>query len=189
VLLLGGALLGFLAGVLTGGSVHNVVARRLRWPLVAVVALALKEVGVRTPLGALQVAPWLFVLSLALLIGWTLWHLRTLPGVWLVTLGMSLNLLVVVANGGHMPVSPELAHQGPPQLAEQGVWGPYVLAGPGTLLPQLTDGIRLPGLIGRAFPQIYSAGDLVSLAGLTVTLFLATRPGGSSTLARAITTP
>jgi hypothetical protein len=189
VLLLAGALLGFVAGVLTGGSVQNLLARRLRWPLVAVAALGLKELGVRTPLGALQLAPWLFVLSLALLIGWTLWHLRRLPGIWLVTLGMSLNLLVVIANGGHMPVASELALQGPRQLAEQGVWGPYVLAGTGTLLPQLTDSIRLPGPIGRAFPQAYSAGDLVSLAGLTVTLFLSTRPGGASTLARAITTP
>ena len=45
----------------------------------------------------------------------------------------------------------------------------------GTVAGWLADRILLPGPLGRLFPEAYSAGDLVSAAGLAVTLFLATR--------------
>jgi uncharacterized protein DUF5317 len=178
MLLLAGAVLGLIVGLLAGGSLRNLAGVRLTWwllPLV-VAALAVKELGVRGPLAQHQeIAAWLFPLSLAALVAWTLWHLRALPGIWLVTLGLGLNLLVVAANGGHMPVVPELAGHGPRQLLEQGHLGQYALEDASTRLPWLDDRIQLPGLLFRLFPQIYSAGDLVSLAGMFLVLFLAVR--------------
>jgi hypothetical protein len=94
----------------------------------------------------------------------------------LVAVGIALNLIVVVANGGHMPVARGLPHVGPPQFYQYGVWGQYMLAGPGTRLNWLADWIQLPPPIGRVFPQAYSPGDLVSCVGLAVVLFLITRP-------------
>jgi Family of unknown function (DUF5317) len=180
VFLLVGAAVGLLAGLATGGSLRPLVALRIGWPmlLVVLVALAIKELGVFGPLARSDLTPWLFVTSNLALVLWAIWHRRRLRGVELVGLGIALNLVVVASNSGHMPVAPALAHQGPPELLRYGVWGQYVLAGPGTRLNWLGDGIRLPAPIDRVFPQAFSPGDLVSWVGLAVVLFLLTRPRG-----------
>lgn len=189
MLLVAGALIGLVAGLATGGSLRNLAQRRLRWPLVVVVALVVKELGIHSPLATVGAAPWIFVLSLAALIAWALWHHDRLPGIWLVAAGTGLNLIVVVANGGHMPVPVEEARRGPAVLLERGSWGQYTIAGPDTRLSWLEDWIVLPGPIGRLFPQAYSPGDLVSFVGMMVVLFLATRPVTRRSAPRAITTP
>ena len=176
MLLLAGAIVGVLVGLAGGGDLRGLGATRLRWPLVVVLALAVKELGVWSPLAQRQdVTPWLFTASLAVLVVWTLWHVNRLPGIWLITLGMAMNLAVVALNGGHMPVPEALAHRGPGQLVEQGVLGPYMLAGPQTRLAMLGDWIRLPWPLGTLFPQAYSPGDLVSLLGMFVVVLLAIR--------------
>jgi hypothetical protein len=176
VLLLAGAIVGLLVGLTGGGDLRGLAALRIRWPLVVVLALAVKELGVWTPLAQRQdLTPWLFTASLAVLVAWTLWHVNRLPGVWLVTLGLAMNLAVVALNGGHMPVPLALAHRGPTQLVQQGVLGQYVLEGPQTRLAMLGDWIRLPWPLGALFPQAYSPGDLVSLAGMFVVALLVTR--------------
>jgi hypothetical protein len=182
VFLLTGAAVGLLAGLVTGGSLRPFAAVRIGWPMLIVVliALAIKELGVLGPLARSDLTPWLFVISNLALVLWAIWHRGQLRGVELVGLGIALNLVVVAANAGHMPVAPALAHQGPPELLRYGVWGQYVLAGPGTRLNWLGDGIRLPTPIDRAFPQAYSPGDLVSWVGLATVLFLLTRPRRSA---------
>ncbi len=183
-----GALLGFVAGLLTGGSLDNLLARRLRWPLVVVTAFAVKELLIRTALGNLGLAPAIFAASLAVLITWTLWHFSQLPGIWLVALGVGLNLVAVLANGGHMPVVPPAVHLGPPELGQHGVWAQYAIMDSGTRLRWLGDWILFPPPIDRLFPQAYSPGDLVSLLGVTLVLFLATRPVPPAARQGAITT-
>lgn len=176
MLLAVGAVLGLLAGLASGGSVSRLASVRLRWPILVLLALAVKELGIWGPLAARQnLTPWLYTASLVLLIAWTLWHTYRLPGVWLVSLGMALNLIVVLANGGHMPVRADLAHHGPVQLIKLGVWGQYMLEGPAARLSLLDDRITLPWLLGALFRQAYSVGDLVSLAGIFVVGLLASR--------------
>jgi len=176
VLLPIGALAGLLAGLFGGGRIEHLLARRLRWPLLAVFALAVKALGHRPGLATSPFTPWLYALSVAALTAWVVWQRDRFSGIWLVAAGMAVNLLVVVGNGGRMPVRRGLAAQGPPQLAGQGWWGQYLVAGRGTHLAWLGDAIHLPGVAGRLLPQAYSAGDLLVTAGLVVTLFLATRP-------------
>jgi Family of unknown function (DUF5317) len=190
VFLVTGAAVGLLAGLVTGGSLRPFAAVRIGWPMILLllVALAIKELGVFGPLARSDLTPWLFLASNLALVLWAIWHRGQLRGVELVGLGIALNLVVVAANAGHMPVSPALAHQGPSELLRYGVWGQYVLAGPGTRLNWLGDGIQLPAPIDRAFPQAYSPGDLVSWAGLAAVLFLLTRPGRSAEQ-RTITIP
>ena len=188
MLLIAGALVGLIAGLLTGGSFHNLLARRLRWPLVVVAAFIVRELEIRTPLGGAALGPAIFALSLIVLLAWAAWHHDRLPGIWLVVVGIAMNLVAVLANGAHMPVAPDAAHIGPAQLREQGTFAQYVLAGPDTRLSWLGDWIVLPGPIGRLFPQAYSPGDLVSTVGLAVVLFLTTRPMQKMTPTRAITT-
>jgi hypothetical protein len=177
MLLLLGALIGLLAGLATGGRLRGLATVHISWQmlLVLLAALAVKELGIFGPLSGSDLTPWLFVASNVALVAWALWHRRQLVGVELVALGIALNVLVLAANGGHMPVSPALAHQGPPELARNGVLGQYVLAGPGTRLGWLGDVIQLPPPVSRVFPQAYSAGDLVSFVGMVVVVLLLTR--------------
>lgn len=59
------------------------------------------------PSGALEL--WrvpLLVLSYGLLAGFVWWN-RRLPGIWLLGLGLLANWVVILANGGHMPVTYE----------------------------------------------------------------------------------
>jgi hypothetical protein len=187
LLLIVSALLGLLAGLVTGGRLRHLLARRLRWPLVVIAAFVVKELLIRTPLAAWPGAPALFALSLVALIAWVVWHRDELPGIWLVAAGIALNLAVVVANGGHMLVAPAAAHLGPHQLGQQGVWAQYAVMGPGTRLDWLGDWILIPRPVGRVFPEAYSPGDVVSAAGLAVVLFRAPRPRRSAARAGAIT--
>lgn len=177
MLLLLGALIGLLAGIATGGSLRGLASVRIRWPMLVLLlgALLVKELGLFGPLARSDLTPWLFVASNILLVGWAIAHRGQLRGVELVAVGIALNLVVIAANGGHMPVSPAMAHQGPPELARYGVWGQYVLAGPSTRLGWLGDVVQLPPPVGRVFGQAYSPGDLVSLAGMVLVLFLITR--------------
>jgi hypothetical protein len=188
MLLIAGAALGLVAGLLTGGSMGNLLGRRLRWPLVVIAAFLVKELEFRSPLGTSPLGPPAFVISLAVLIAWTVWHRDELPGILLVSLGMTMNLAVTLANAGHMPVTVAAAYLGPAQLREQGTWAEYALMGPGTHLGWLGDWVMFPGIVGRLFPQAYSPGDLASMVGLTLVLFLATRPRRSPETQRAITT-
>ena len=188
MLLLAGAALGLIAGLLTGGSFQNLLARRLRWPLVVVAAFLVRELEIHTPLATSWLAPVTFVLSLLVLVAWTMWHRDELPGIWIVTAGMLMNLTVVLANGGRMPVAASVASLGPSALTEQGYWAEYTLMGPATRIGWLGDWILLPWPLSRIFPQAYSIGDMVALAGITVVLFLATRPRGAEVRQGAITT-
>ena len=188
MLLIVGAAIGLAGGLLTGGSLGNLLRRRLRWPLLVIAAFLVKELEFRSPLGASPVGPPVFALSLAILIAWSIWHRDELPGILVVTAGMAMNLVATLANGGHMPVSIAAAAQGPAQLREQGTWAEYTLANSGAHLSWLGDWILLPGLAGRLFPQAYSPGDLVSTVGLAAVLFLSTRPRAASRAAGAITT-
>jgi len=170
------AVLGLVAGLLTGGRLSNLLARRLRLPLVAVVALLVRALGPHLFLARWPLTPWLFSASLAVLVAWTWWQRHQFLGIWLVAAGSSMNLLVVVANGGRMPVPVSLAHLGPRNLLRDGVLGQYALLGPATRLGWLADTVHPSGIAGRVFAQAYSPGDLVVAAGLFATLLLATRP-------------
>ncbi len=180
-------LLGFGAGLFSRGRVHNLLARRLRWPLIVVAALGMRELLIRSPLASSSLAPALFVLSLAAVMFWAAWHHESLPGIWLVVAGIALNLAVVLANRGYMPVAPAVAHVGPALLRQQGHFAVYVLAAPGTPLAWLGDWILLPPPLGRLFPQAYSPGDLVAAAGFAVVLFLSVRSAPKSNMPGAIT--
>jgi hypothetical protein len=171
-----GAVLGLLAGLVSGGKLRPLIDLRLRWPLVVIAALLVRELGLRGLLGPSVLAPLLFTASLGALVLWTLWHRATLRGAWLLALGITMNLAVVLANGGRMPVAVGAARSASSPLARHGVWGQYTAADPDTRLAWLGDWITMPSPLGRLLPEVYSPGDLVAAAGLAVVLFLATRP-------------
>src|SRR5215211_4375604 len=97
--------------LLRGGSLRNFAAIQLRWlPLVIagfVLQLLIFTPFARAPLIAFATLP-IYVLSLALLAIWVAANWR-IPGMALIAIGLALNVAVIAANGGHMPVMPESA--------------------------------------------------------------------------------
>ena len=114
------------------------------------------------PLGAV-----LYVASFALLIMFLLANLGR-PGFIVLLLGLSLNLLEIVLNGGHMPGDPhQLAVAGfLPGLQRElaaGLWSQFSVVGPGTPLPFLADRIYVP--LPFREPVILSVGDFIIACG------------------------
>ncbi|HYL51736.1 MAG TPA: hypothetical protein VEZ15_07185, partial [Acidimicrobiia bacterium] len=78
---------GIALGLLGGGNLSNLARLKFRWPLVLVGAVLMRYVVIFTPLSRVDGAQYVYAASLAVIVLWTVWHLRLLPGVWLVTLG------------------------------------------------------------------------------------------------------
>lgn len=175
MLLLGGLVIGLAIGVATGGKFGRLSTLRFRWPYFVLAVLLVKEVVLVTPLNRVDGVQFVYAASLAALVGWTIWHLDLLPGVWLVSAGAALNLIVVLANGGRMPVARELAARGSRILIDRGFVGQYVLMGPHTNLNWLADWVALPGPLGAVVREAYSPGDFVVALGIALVAFLATK--------------
>ena len=174
MLLLGGLVIGLAIGIATGGKLGHLSNLRFRWPYFVLGVLLVKEVVLLTPLNRVDGVQYVYVASLAALVGWTIWNVDLLRGVWLVSAGAALNLVVVLANTGRMPVARELAARGSHLLIDRGFVGQYVLMGPHTNLNWLADWLALPGPLA-AVPEAYSPGDFVVALGIAVVAFLATR--------------
>lgn len=159
---------GLLIGLATGGNIGNLAHLRFRWPWFVLAVLVIREAVILTPLNRIEGVQYVYVAALAALIGWTAWHIRLVPGVWLVTAGAALNLVVILANGARMPVAPALAGV----LLQHGHVGQYVLMGSNTNLNWLADWIGFPWPVKGA----YSPGDLLIALGIgIVTLFALVR--------------
>jgi len=162
--------------LLRGGRFVALTKVPLQWGLLAVAAFAVQALFIyQTPSStALGVWGWqelLFVGShLLLLIA--VWVNRHLVGVKLIGLGLLLNLVVMVANGGWMPITPEaiikVGHAGLVPSLASGVRVPSsknIILSPGeTRLGFLSDVFVLP----RPFPvpSVFSIGDVLVALGV-----------------------
>ena len=166
-------MLGVGAGLLTGGKLERWAEVRLRWPWLVIAALVVREAVALTPLSRVAPLRFVYVAFLIVLIGWTLWHGRRVPGIWIIALGALMNLVVIAANDFRMPVVPAYADG----LAKLGTAGQYVLMGPSTRLSFMGDWIGIAGgTLG-----VYSLGDAVIAIGVGVASFAITRFSGSAT--------
>ena len=159
---------GMALGLLGGGNMSNLARLKFRWPLLLVAAVVMRYVVILSPLNRVEGSQYVYAASLALIVLWTVWHLRLLPGVWMVTMGGTLNLIVVLANGGRMPVDATLAaNQLGGVLAHRGHIGQYVVMGPDTHLGFLGDWLALGPL-----PEAYSPGDLLIAMGIALVILV-----------------
>lgn len=106
-MLIGGIVLGLILGLAAGGSFTNLAAVRLRWVALLLFAVILRFAAewmltqgnvlvetLRLPI---------FAIAFGMLLA-ALWVNRTQPGMRLAFVGILLNAIVIVANGGHMPI-------------------------------------------------------------------------------------
>jgi hypothetical protein len=154
--------IGLLAGFATRGRIDNLAQLHFRWPWLVVAVLAVRAAAVLTPLRGVEGVQYVYAAGLAALVAWALWHVNRVAGIWLVAAGSALNLVVIAANGGRMPVAPELAGS----LVQRGHIGQYVVMATGTHLNWLADWISLRGLTGWGPLEAYSPGDLLVALGI-----------------------
>jgi uncharacterized protein DUF5317 len=166
VLVLIPLVVGLVIGVATGGKLGNLANLRFRWPWFVLAVLVIREAVLIRPLNRIDGVQFIYAAALAGLVGWTAWHIKRLPGAWVVTLGAAMNLIVILANGARMPVAPAVAGV----LAQRGHVGQYQLMGPGTNLNWLADWIGFPWPVGG----VYSPGDLIIAVGIGVVVLVAT---------------
>ncbi len=155
-----------------GGSLLALGQVRIRFGFVLFFALVLKA-AVYSTLGAqlLGNSPWgrigQVVVSLVLLA--VIVANRNLPGFWIIGLGILLNFLVILANGGSMPVSmagaERLGFPTEPVLFHQQYGVANILESEGARLSFLGDIIVLPSFLPA---QVISIGDLVLALGALV---------------------
>jgi len=165
VLLVVPLVLALVIGVAGGGSIGNLANLRFRWPWFVVAVLVIREAVLFRPLNRIDGVQYLYAAALAGLVAWTAWHIRRIPGVWVVTVGAASNLIVVLANGARMPVTPSLAGS----LVNRGPVAQYTLMGPDTRLDWLGDWIGFPWPV----PGAYSPGDLLIALGIGIVVILA----------------
>jgi hypothetical protein len=163
--------LGLVAGFSMGGRIENLARLRFRWPWFVVAAVAVREAVVVTPLSGVEGVQYVYTATLAALVAWSVWNTDRLAGIWLVTAGTALNLVVIATNGGRMPVAPELAGT----LVQRGHLGQYTLITPETHLNWLADWIAVPGPLAQFAREAYSPGDLIVAIGIAVVIVLGMR--------------
>lgn len=97
-----------LVALLRGGSLRNLADFHLEWGWLAGLALAIQIVAIYWATGDryLYLQGGALVVSSLLLLP-VVWRNRRSPGLALIGLGLALNLTVMVANGGFMPITPE----------------------------------------------------------------------------------
>jgi hypothetical protein len=169
-LLLGAALLGWLGGMVwayTGRRPYQIPELRWAWLVVlafvpqffAFVLPATRDVFPSDWIPVALVSSQLLLLIFALAnLGW--------PGFWLLGLGLILNLVVIVSNGGMMPISPDTIQQllpdAPPgawQLGQRfGSGKDVVLLAGETNLWLLSDHLTLPAWV--PYKVAFSLGDV-----------------------------
>lgn len=174
-MLIGGILLGLVLGLLAGGKLRNLAEIHLRWAWLLVVAVVLRF-ATEAALGAhIEIVETLRLPLLAgafaiLLVA--LWVNRTYPGLSLAFLGVLSNTLVILVNGGFMPIwSPALTAAG---LTEADVTRSFHVvvdaAAPDFLGRLLILGDVIPAPI-TFIRNVYSLGDLFLTLGLAFFLF------------------
>ena len=135
--------------------------------------------GVARLHGAADVLPALMVLSHLLLVPFLLRNFRYV-GMRLILLGLALNLTVMLANGGLMPVTAAgvnaVGRHDPAELTT----GAHIAGSKDALLdpadvrlPQLSDAIVLP--LPRPYTRVISLGDIFIGAGMVIALASITR--------------
>ncbi|HET8785007.1 MAG TPA: MFS transporter [Candidatus Limnocylindrales bacterium] len=174
-MLIGGILLGLVLGLLAGGRLRNLAEIQLRWTGLLVASVVLRfatEAALNAGIDLVEALRLpLLVGAFALLLA-ALWVNRTYPGLSLAFLGVLSNGLVILANGGYMPIwEPALTAAG---LTPADVTRSFHVVVEGNVadflgrLLILGDVIPLP----ISFIQnVYSLGDLFLTLGLAFFLF------------------
>jgi uncharacterized protein DUF5317 len=172
------------AGFALGGRIHRLGDFRFRGAPLAIAALAIMVVETSVDFGRSAdrtlVAAAYALIALFLLVNLLRSRGALKVGIGLFAIGWVLNASVMIANGG-MPLSlaayESSGQSGQPTPGEGGFFK-IVIADQNTVMRPLGDVIAL-----KPFGRVVSAGDLVLLAGLSLTVVAGMRGAGAPSAA------
>ena len=185
-MLIGGIALGLILGLLAGGSLVNLASVQLRRIQILALAVILRF-GTEFLLNRdVPIADTLRVPLLAAAFGLllvALWANRGYPGMSLAFIGVLFNGVVILVNGGYMPVSPAaLAAMG--RLPREGYSNSRLVEG--VVLGPLTDLFAMPTWVPSA--NVFSVGDILIGVGAAMAV-VAAMHGRGPRIERAAGTP
>lgn len=156
-------LIALTVGMIRGGDLSVLSQHRWRWSLLPALAIVLQVLAflpdVSIPGVARMVAASLHLSSYLLILGFV-WINRKIPWVWLIGIGLAANFLVIAANGGFMPVSPNvLPGTSSAPVALKDVHHNSRLMGESTRLRFLGDVFRTPDWLW--IRRTFSVGDIL----------------------------
>jgi hypothetical protein len=160
---------GLILGLVTGGSPGRLGELRFRWAPLIVLGMAVQLALFSSPLGnALgDAAPLVYILSnvtVLIAVGANL----AIPGLAIVLVGGSSNLLAIVANGGYMPVSTDaLATMGRMPKVDYSNSAPRDVVNFGPL----TDVFTMPAWVPMS--NVFSVGDILIGIGIAIAVVAA----------------
>lgn len=196
--LLSAVAVGLVAGLLRAGISRRPLQSynfRLMW--VVIIAFLPQLIAFVLPTKATfpdSLAPAALVISQAGLLVFALANLNK-PGFWLLSLGLALNLTVILFNGGLMPISPETvgaifpnAPSGAMVIGERlGTGKDILLAAEQTRLWALSDRFLIP--YGPGYHVAFSAGDAVVAIGVIVAFWAIGSPARAGLSTRSSQQP
>jgi hypothetical protein len=171
MLLLWSLPLGILIGYLRGGRLAPLAQIELRGAWLVLLALAIQllifPLGAREPLIPFG-TEYFHLASYALLLGFVVLNWREW-GIVAMGVGLLLNLLVIIANGGYMPTTPDRLEaaglfDAAERLRQMGTYANNTLRDPDTPLWFLGDVFYAPSWV--PFANVFSVGDLLLALGL-----------------------
>ena len=175
MLLLYAIVAGLIIGRISGGRVRNLEHVQIVWWRVALAGLVVQIILFAGPIAERvgPEGPAIYVAS-TLVVMVALLRNLSLPGLAVIAVGGTLNLIPIIANGGAMPSAPEawLALTGSAGLPVSH-FSNSVLIGPDTLFPFLGDVFVWPRPLPLA--NVFSIGDAVIAVGAVVFLVAAMR--------------
>ena len=172
--------LSLVVGLLRGGRLGGLIHLPLRWAPLAVIAFGVQAYFIyRAPLCGSGV-PWgwqeLLLFGSHVLVLVVLWANRKLAGVKWIACGLLLNLLVMIANGGWMPVTPEaLIRTGQAGLVSSMTSGIRVQSSKSIVLSQHETRLWFLSdvfVLAKPFPlpSVFSIGDVLVAVGVFLLL-------------------
>jgi hypothetical protein len=162
-------LLGILFGVLLKGKVSNLLEIKFQkvWLILsaAVFLLLLEILSLRFDFIEKNIIMFQGINFILLFISF--WFNRRFIGIWFIGFGAFLNMLVMLSNGGKMPVSTNAMQRAklPLDLVTKGIKHKFVDVNGSTSLSLLADNIVPPGFWGIGM-KVVSIGDIIVVLGL-----------------------
>jgi len=173
--------LGIALGIAAGGKISNLLDFRLEkvWLILLAFCIQISS-QILSYRGLNFFSRNIFIIQsiVFIMLFAAMWFNRSYAGVLVVGAGCLLNAVVMILNGGKMPVSPEVLETinipGAVEIIEKGLDVRHTLINETTKLPFLADIIHPPSVLSYMM-QVVSIGDLVVVLGIMILTFEAVK--------------
>jgi hypothetical protein len=170
-------ILGIVLGIAAGGKIVNLLDFRLKKVWLILLAFCIQiSAQILSFRGLKFFSQNIFIIQAVvfLMLFTVIWFNRSYTGVLFVGAGCLSNALVMMLNGGKMPVSLEVLETinitGAVEIIEKGLDNRHSIINEATKLPFLADTIHPPSIFSYMM-QVVSIGDLIVVLGIMILTF------------------